>query len=328
MYCINRINIDSLTKDKTESLYSAHKDIVRNYNLLDRFKSMEDYSNLFLSAFKKDDNEFFILKKDSKICGILDFGKSADWAGNHRYKLNIALTDSIADKALFDPISQLIKDKLDQHGRLALESYNNELAEIIGKFTSKVELRANYYTLKKEDINISLLDKSIKEYASKNADLSIEYTDIISDEYIEQYCDLFMETAKDMPDAREDGYVPFTVTPETQRLTNENFKKRNITHNCYMIFNSNNEMVAKSNVSVNNNDPRFPYQFMIGVKRPYRGRSLGKWLYASMYKRLFETVEFEKVLVCHNPENIPAINISEWVGYKFNYLQTTHVLYK
>jgi ribosomal protein S18 acetylase RimI-like enzyme len=76
-------------------------------------------------------------------------------------------------------------------------------------------------------------------------------------------------------------------------------------------FNSSNEMIAKSNVSVNNNDPRFPYQFMIGVKRSYRGRTLVKWLYASMYKKLFENVAFEKALVSHHPENKPAINISE-----------------
>jgi glutathione peroxidase-family protein len=111
-----------------------------------------------------------------------------------------------------------------------------------------------------------------------------------------------------MPDTREDGYVEYIVTPEKQRQINDSNKKRNITHHCYMIFNSSNEMIAKSNVSVNNNNPRFPYQFMIGFKRSYRGRSLRKWLYASMYKRLFEGVAFEKVIVCHHPQkNMPLI---------------------
>nr|WP_142415599.1 GNAT family N-acetyltransferase [Hathewaya massiliensis] len=67
---------------------------------------------------------------------------------------------------------------------------------------------------------------------------------------------------------------------------------------------------------------------MIGVESSYRGRSLGKWLYASMYKRLLETVDFDRVLVCHHPTNKHAINISEWIGYKFNYLMTTNILYK
>ncbi|MEG3042664.1 MAG: hypothetical protein RR891_11720 [Clostridium sp.] len=46
-----------------------------------------------------------------------------------------------------------------------------------------------------------------------------------------------------------------------------------------------------------------------------------------MYKRLLENVDFEKVFVCHHPENKHAINISEWIGYKFNYLEIIHVLF-
>jgi ribosomal protein S18 acetylase RimI-like enzyme len=238
------------------------------------------------------------------------------------------LCDSIVDESILKSINQLIQEKLDQYGELAIVTYNNELEYLIKKYTSKVNLRGNYYTLKKEDIDMDMLNESIKKYDVENNDLFIKYTDIISDEYIEQYCDLFMETMEDMTDTSEDGYIGYIITPEKQRHINDSNKKRNITHNCYMIFNSSNEMIAKSNLSVNNNDPRFPYQFMIGVKRSYRGRNLGKWLYASMYKRLFENAAFERALVCHHPENKPAINISEWIGYKFNYLETIHVLYK
>jgi len=84
-------------------------------------------------------------------------------------------------------------------------------------------------------------------------------------------------------------------------------------------------MVGKTNVSVNNNDLRFPYQFMIGVSRPCGGRSLCKWLYAAMYKKLWKDGDFEKILVLHHPENKPIIDITEWIGYKLNYLETTYL---
>ncbi|GCD08854.1 GNAT family N-acetyltransferase [Clostridium tagluense] len=328
MYKIYKIDPNNLTTNEIENLYLINKNIVKKYNLLDRFKDTNNYKDLFLSTFIGIDNELFILEKDSLICGILNYTKSADWSGKEQYKLSISFSDSIIDEAMLKSINQLIEDKLDQHGELAVVTYNNELERLIERYTSKVSLRGNYYTLKKEDIDIDMLNKSIKEYETKNHDLSIKYTDIISEEYIKQYCDLFMETMADMTDSKEDGYVEYIITPEKQRQINDSFKKRNITHNCYMIFNSSNEMIAKSNVSVNNNDPRFPYQFMIGVKRSYRGRNLGKLLYASMYKGLFENVAFDRVLVSHHPENKPAINISKWVGYKFNYLETIHVLYK
>lgn len=328
MYKIYKIDPNNLTDKEAGSLYLINKNIVKKYNLLDQFKDINNYKDLFLSTFNRIDNELFVLKKDSLICGILSCIKSADWSGKEQYKLSISLCDSIIDETMLKSINELVQEKLNRHGELAVVTYNNELEKLIKRHTNKVNLRANYYTLKKEDIDIDLLNKSIKEFEAKNADLSIKYTNIISDKYIQQYCDLFMETMEDMTDVNEDGYVPFVITPEKQRQINNSNKEKNITHHCYMIFNSNNEMIAKSNIRVNNNDTRFPYQFMIGVKRPYRGRSLGKWLYSSMYKRLFENVDFEKVLVCHHPENKPAINVSEWVGYKFNYLETTHILYK
>ena len=328
MYKLYKIHPNNLTTNETENLYLVNKNIVKKYNLLDRFKDAPNYKDIFLSSIAQIANELFILEKDSLICGILNCIKSADWSGKEQYKLTISLSDSIIDKAILKCINQLIQDKLAEHGELAVVTYNNELDSLIQKYNHKVNIRGNYYTLKKEDINIDALNKSIKEYETKNNDLSIKYTDIILEEYIKQYCDLFMETSADMTDVHEDGFVPYIITPEKQREINDSFKKKNFTHNCYMIFNSSNEMIAKSNLSVNNDDPRFPYQFMIGVKRSYRGRNLGKWLYASMYRRLFENVDFDRALVCHHPENKPAINISKWIGYKFNYLETTHILYK
>lgn len=325
---IYKINPKNLTTNEIEDLYLINKYMVKKYNFLDRFKNINSYKDLFLSAFIETDNELFILEKNSLICGILNCTRSADWSGKEQYRLSILLCDLTIDEPILKSINKLIEDKLNQHGELALVTYNNELEEVIGKYTNKVNLRGNYYTLKKEDIHIGILNKSIKEYEAKNNDLTIKYTNIISDEYIKQYCELFMETMEDMPDVKEDGYVKYIITPDKQRQINDSNKKRNISHHCYMIFNSSNEMIAKSNVSVNNNAPGFPYQFMIGVKKSYRGRNLGKWLYASMYKRLFETVGFEQTFVCHHPENKPAINISNWIGYKFNYLETIHVLYK
>lgn len=328
MYRIYEINPNDLTESEINNLYYVNEVLENKYNFLHRLNNVNDYKNLFLSSFTNTDNQLLLIKKASETCGILTLIKTFDWNGNEQHKLTISLCDLVIDEALVSFIDEVIKNKLDKYNELSVVTYNNELKQIIEKYTHKVALRGNYYTLNKSEIDVSLLSRYIEEQKTKNADLSIRFTDIISEDLIEEYCNLFMETMEDMTDVKEDGYVQYVITPEKQRQINESNKKRNFSHFCYMIFNSNNELVAKSNVSVNNNDPRFPYQFMIGVKRPYRGRNLGKWLYASMYKRLFETVSFEKALVCHHPDNIPAINVSKWVGYKFSYLETIYNLYK
>ncbi len=328
MYKIYEINPNNLTESEIKNLYSFNEALENKYNFLHRLNTVDDYKNLFLSSFANIDNQLLLIEKDSIACGILTLTKTFDWNGNEHHKLTISLCDLVIDETLVSFIGEVIKNKLNKYNELSVVTYNNELHQTIEKYTHKVALRGNYYTLNKSEIDVSMLSKYIAEQEIKNSDLSIRFTDIISEDLIEDYCNLFMETMEDMTDVKEDGYVQFIITPEKQRQINESNKKRNLSHFCYMIFNSNNDLVAKSNVSVNNSVPRFPYQFMIGVKRPYRGRNLGKWLYASMYKRLFETINFEKALVCHHPDNAPAINVSKWIGYKFNYLETTYNLYK
>lgn len=325
MYTIDQISMNKLTKNDIENLYLVNNYLVQKYNFLDVFKNNSEFKNLFLSQFTESYNKLFIVRNDSFICGILSWIKSADWSGKELYKLTICLCDSVINEPLLESLNGFIQKMLLEYKNFAIVTYNDELKTFIESLKHKINSRSNYYTLKREDIYIESLNNIIKEGKFKT-DLSIKYTDLISEEYIDQYCNLFMETMNDMTDAREDGYVKYVVTPEKQRKINESNKKRNITHHCYMIFNSSNEMVAHSNVSVNNNDFRFPYQFMIGVKREYRGRNLGKWLYASMYKKLLDTVDFDKISVCHHVENHSAISISKWAGYKFSYLETIYIV--
>ena len=325
-YKINRIEPDSLTPAVIQNLYAADSRIVEKYGFLKQFRNANEYKDLFLSTFTGGEKELFIIKNQSLICGILSFIKGADWSGKVRYELAIRLGDLEISKPLIECLSQFIDEKLTKHHQFAIITYNNELEALIQNHVAKIDKNANTYTLDREDINLDLLNKAINEYQVKNSDLNMIYTNIISEEYIEQYCDLFMETMTDMPDRSEEGYVPYVITPEKQRQHNEANIKNHTTHHCYMIYNESNMMIGKTNVSVNNKDPRFPYQFMIGIKSEYRGRSLGKWLYASMYKKLFENVAFEKVLIHHHPKNEHAIAISEWIGYKFRYLETLYVV--
>jgi len=326
VYTISKVDVGNLTEEDVKQLYFVNGLIAKKYSFLELYRSADEYKNLFLPAFKEENSELFVIKSNSSICGVVSFVKSSDWNGNEQYKLTIQLCDLTVSKELEYCLKLFVDEKLLQYSNFAIISYNNELEDMIKQFTHKVSLRANIYTLKKEDINIELLNESINKYQSKNSDLYMKYTDIISEEYIEQYCNLFTETMKDMTDETEDGYERFIITPEIQRQRNESRIKRGLDHHCYMVFNKSDEMIAKTNMSVNRADTRFPYQFMVGVDRRYRGRSLGKWLYAAMYKNLFDNMDFEKAYVAHHPANGHIIGISEWIGYKLNYLETTYLV--
>ncbi|MCL2350034.1 MAG: GNAT family N-acetyltransferase [Defluviitaleaceae bacterium] len=323
-YKIDKIDTGNISGQMLDELFALDSAMAEKYGFLKRIRNAGELKESYSAIFASEDNELFVIKNDEISCGILTFLKAADWNGNLQYKLYIRLSGA-PNQHLVADLEQFANEKISKYGQIAIITYNNELPQLIEKYAAKVHLNANAYTLSKSDINTHLLDETIAGLGAKNADLNMVYTDIISEEYIERYCDLFMKAAEDMTDEQEEAYVRYIITPEIQRRQNENGAKRGQIHHCYMVFDGD-IMAAKTNLSVNKNDSRFPYQFMVAVSREYRGRGLGKWLYAHMYKMLFETTDFEKVLIMHHPKNKAIIDISLWAGYKFAYSEVTHLV--
>ena len=325
-YEIVKANVAAMQADEINNLYTADSLMTEKYGLLKRFRNADEYENAFLPAFKSETNELFLLSESGAITGILTLMKGTDWSGREQYKLTIRLCGTTISAPMVECLRQFTLKKLELHKYIAIIVYGSELEELANALSAKVQLKGNNYTLAKTDVNINMLKEASEKLQAKNNDLRIVYTNTMPEEYIEQYCNLFNELQESMPDVNEDGFVQYISTPEKLKTSLKSNVDQNRTRHCYMIFNANNEMIAQSNVAVNNNDPRFPYQFLIGVAKCYRGRSLGKWLYAAMYQKLFSDVAFEKVQIAHHPSNKHVIAISEWAGYKFAFLETMYVV--
>jgi GNAT superfamily N-acetyltransferase len=327
MYQLQRISSLNEGEENIKVLYSFYSRLVEKYKLLNTNDTLEKYLET-LRVFFKAPNELVLIKACENIFGILSFVKNYDWNGKEQYQLTVMYDGTEMNKDCMDLLNTYMDEKLAAFGEIILTAYNGELGEIKENYNCRIKNKGAYYTLSRNDINISDLDKCIQDISRDNMDLSLRYTDYISEDLIEQYCSLFTETMEDMTDTREDGFEQYVITPDKQRRNNEILKNNSMIHHCYMLFDKNGDMIAKSNLRISRKDPRFPYQFMVGVKRSYRGRSLGRWLYAEMYRMLYTTENFEEVLVCHHPENLPAIKLSQWVGFKYRYLITDHILSK
>lgn len=328
MYKIEKIYIRNLTDDGLKYLYILNKSIIEKYHLCLNLVEYQDYKKYLFSLYNENFTNLYILKKGSMPIAMIDFRNAADWSGVEHKKMRIQMGDYPID----DDILQLFKIFIDKmflrYDHLMLEVYNDEFSEVIDNYHHTVNLKSNCYTLKHDDIDIDALKKFIDKFDDTNHDITLKYLDFIPVEYMQKYCDFFMETSDDMPDCKEDGYTGYTIDCEKQEKINMHNLENNICHHCYMAFNPNNDIIGMTNVSVNMNNTTFPYQFMLGVKDSYRGRSIAKWLYAHMYIRLYEEVDFDRVLVEHHPDNIAGINVSKSVGYKFAYKNTKYFLYK
>lgn len=324
-YEIIKLNAPELSENEVQVLYSAHSHMVKKYGFLNRIRNADEYKDNFLSEFDGEGCQLFVLKENGIICGILTFEKGTDWGGNEQYELGIKLCSKEINPELTDCLRHFIHKKLGLHDFIAISVYG-ELDELINEFSAKIQLTGNTYTLDKADINVDTLEETAETIQAKNPGLRIQFMDIVPEEHIEQYCNLFNELMDDMPDVAEARFVQYIETPENQVRRNQAIADGNAMIYRYVIFDESNRMIAQSNVNVGKADTKFPYQFLIGVTKQYRGKNLGKWLYAAMYQKLFNDVDFEKSHVAHHPTNKHAIAISEWVGYKFAYPETTYIL--
>lgn len=324
MYKIKEVDVKALEAKEINKLFQINKIIIDKYKLIDTYNTLERFNN-FLSRFK-DQNKLFIMEVEETINGILTFTKQKAWDATDQYVLEISITNKNIEEGISKEVVKLVEALSTEYSPIALNLYNHELDEAVKKLNGKIRLNSQCYSLRKEDIDIDKLNNSIEQLNVKNKDLTINCFIDVPEEYIEGYCKLFMDGTGDMPDVKEEGFIWCNITPEYVKGMKEGNKKNNGTHHCCLVLNSNNEVIGMSNVIVNNNDSRYPYQFMITVKKEYRGRGIGKWMYASIYKKLYETIDFEKVYLYHHPTNKPAIDVSEFTGYKKQHLKITYIL--
>ena len=321
MYTIQTIDTHAISDQQLQALYQLETAMTERYGFLPRIANADDYRSSYLSTFAEGD-ELLLIQNSDQPHGVISFKASADWNGKARYELTLRLSVPTIRPALAEVLHSLLAEKTAQHPYIAVITYNAELTDLLKNYTAKTQLKANVYTLDKQAIDLPMLDALATQCQAQNENLTLTYVNGLPDQYLDQWCSLFAETGTDMADEREEAYVPYIITPEVQRKNQAKWATTNLAHHCCMIFDGE-QMVAITNVSVNNNDPRFPYQFMVGVKADYRGRGLGKWLYAAMYQKLAQAVDFETLHVKHHPENTAAIAVSEWAGYQLGYQETT-----
>jgi hypothetical protein len=319
MYKIYSIDTNNLSSQEANLLFQTNKLITNKYNFLNRFTTLQSFCEDFLTKFTSETSDLYYIKKEDLYCGIITIKKGAAWDGSEQYEMNITFSNVTADNSLINTIDLFLEDKLLEYKHIEITVYNKELESSVEKYNGKTKFLSDHFGLTKDNINIDQLNETITTIENRNRKLNLRFFNSVPDEYIKDWCDIFNETSRDMPDEKEEAFIPYHATVEVQLKSKERMKSNNIHHYCYMIFNDKNEAIAESNVRVDNNNPRFPYQFMIGVKKEYRGLNLGKWMYASMYKKLYETIDFEKVEVVHHIDNKYAIAISKFVGYEYLY---------
>jgi GNAT superfamily N-acetyltransferase len=144
----------------------------------------------------------------------------------------------------------------------------------------------------------------------------IWFTNRIDDEVIEEWCTAFTEVWNMMP--RDDLDIGDEVfTPERRRQDETGIAKGGGTILTAVTREEDGTISGLTEMGYFPEEDWMIHQWMTGVRRPYRGRGLGKWIKAAMLLRLRK--EFPQVRVVRTGNafsNAPMLSINERLGFQ------------
>ncbi len=142
------------------------------------------------------------------------------------------------------------------------------------------------------------------------------FTNRIDDEGIEEWCTAFTEVWNMMP--RDDLDIGDEVfTPERVRQTEAGIAEGGGTILTAVTREEDGTISGLTVMGYFPEEDWMIHQWMTGVRRPYRGRGLGKWIKAAMLLRVRE--EFPQVRVVRTGNafsNAPMLSINERLGFQ------------
>ncbi len=323
MYISQLLQVKSLHIKRLYELYQLQNRIDRKYKFFISPKENINQFTDYLTKIEKNHDKLYIIKDSNEInIAFIKLLNDIDWAGDKELQIEVTTIFEGENTEFNLFLTEFIKDIKEDKKTVVLITYNDEFNIVANNFYGRVKFNSNKYFLNRENMDTNRYQDWINDGVKTNPDLSIRCYNGVPDEKLEEYCDLFNETMKDMPDNKEEGFVEYVAKPSVLKV---NDWTRVIGHYWFAVYNKNEEMIAKTNVSVMN---PLSYQFMIGIKREYRGRKIGKWLYGSMYRKIEQMSNFNNIYVDHHPLNCSAIKISLDTGYKFRYNRKKMILFK
>jgi len=291
---------------------------VKSFAAIDKpipFDSWQKLKELNLESINEG-QEIFQVWKNEKANGIFYFSIEFQDNIDKRFTyLNNYLNDKFLESNLIELVFKKFLDYDQNSTALAVHSKEGSNDYVKDKFGAQIGSTTECYELEVSEANLDLIDTWLSNSIAKFPNFRIEFYKELPDELLEEFAAVFTQLLKDMPANSELGEMK--VTAESTRSLQEAWKIRNHCAYRYFIFNEQNEIIAKTNVSINLKQPQKMHQFMTGVKKEYRGQGLSKWLKAAMFKKLLaDFPDLEKIETETHPDNHPSRELSKQMGYK------------
>ncbi len=142
------------------------------------------------------------------------------------------------------------------------------------------------------------------------------FTNHIDDDVIEDFSEVLTEAFNQMPKDDIDRGDE-VMTPERIREWEARFRDAGGSRLSAVTFESNGKISGLTEMGYFPDQGTMIHQYMTGVRLPYRGRGLGKWLKAAMLQRVRKEFPQVSVVVTGNATtNTAMLSINERLGFR------------
>ena len=166
-----------------------------------------------------------------------------------------------------------------------------------------------------EDVDWQLVDDWCAKGRSRFPETSIKSFQECPDEDIEDFCRIYTEIINQRPvgDIQQD----LITTPESRRIEERNFKRREIEWHTMISREQDGQISALTDIMYNHQEPPRVHQYFTGVRVKYRRRGLAKRLKAEMLVYIKDRFpEAEYVTTTTAKENHPMRAINKQLGFE------------
>ena len=165
-----------------------------------------------------------------------------------------------------------------------------------------------------EDVSWQMIDEWLLKGKTRFPDTIVESFEECPDDKIDEFCSVYTEIINQRPvgDIQEE----LVTTPESRRIEERNFKKREIEWHTMISREKDGYISAMTDIMYNPQEPYKIHQYFTGVLSKYRRRGLAKRLKAEMLKYISQKFpEAEYVTTTTAIENKPMRAINKQLGF-------------
>jgi len=280
------------------------------------FDSVEVLKKNDLELINKEGYEIYQVWKNEQEHNIFCFSPASkdDLEKRFTYLINQMNNEYLEPHLLVLILNKFVdydekSNYLSVHSTKGLNDHISNLQDVYVGYTSGT------YGLNVEEANMEKIDTCLTEALTKFPNLNMVFYAEIPANLLEEYAALLTQLVNDIPPISDGDKTNYTaeIIKEVQEAT----KLRNYCTYRYMIFNETHQLIATTNVFINLKKPEEVYQLITGVLKKYRGRGLGKWLKAVMFKKLVaDFPKLEKIETVIDVVNHPSRELSKQMGFK------------